>query len=73
MALRSSCWKLEDAWPPGDIAEIEAIAEAPRAYLQADVALCVPTICIERAARAVSCFVIGGQDIHHAEEGAHTG
>ncbi len=57
----------------GDIAEIEAIAEASRAYPQVDVALCVPTILVERAARAVSCFVIGGQDIHHAEEGAHTG
>ena len=36
-------------------------------------ALCVPAILIERAARAVPGFAIGGQDVHHAEKGAHTG
>ncbi|MFL6731259.1 MAG: triose-phosphate isomerase, partial [Sphingomicrobium sp.] len=35
--------------------------------------LCVPTILIDRAARAVPGFSIGGQDVHHAEKGAHTG
>jgi triosephosphate isomerase len=35
--------------------------------------LCVPAILIERAARAVPGFAIGGQDVHHAEKGAHTG
>jgi triosephosphate isomerase len=33
----------------------------------------VPAILIERAARAVPGFTIGGQDVHHAERGAHTG
>ena len=42
-------------------------------YPQVDVALCVPAILIERAARAVPGFAIGGQDVHHAEKGAHTG
>jgi len=37
------------------------------------VALCVPTILIERAARSVPGFAIGAQDVHHAEKGAHTG
>jgi triosephosphate isomerase len=37
------------------------------------VALCVPAILIERAARAVPDFAIGGQDVHYAETGAHTG
>jgi triosephosphate isomerase len=56
-----------------DLQEIEAIATASRDYPAVDVALCVPAILIERAARAVSGFAIGGQDIHHAENGAHTG
>jgi triosephosphate isomerase len=35
--------------------------------------LCVPAILVERAARAVPGFAIGGQDVHHADKGAHTG
>jgi triosephosphate isomerase len=56
-----------------DLAEIEAIADAARRYPGVDVALCVPAILIDRAARAVPDFSIGGQDVHHAEKGAHTG
>ncbi len=56
-----------------DIAEVKAIAEASRDYPAVDVALCVPAILIERAARAVPGLAIGGQDVHHAEKGAHTG
>ena len=56
-----------------DLGEIEAIAAASREYPQVDVALCVPAILIERAARAVPGFAIGAQDVHHAENGAHTG
>jgi triosephosphate isomerase len=56
-----------------DLAEVRAIAAASSEYPQVDVALCVPAILIERAARAVPGFAIGGQDIHHAEKGAHTG
>jgi triosephosphate isomerase len=56
-----------------DIAEIEAVAAAARDYPGVDVALCVPAILIERAARAVPALPIGGQDVHHAEKGAHTG
>jgi triosephosphate isomerase len=37
------------------------------------VALCVPAILIERAFRAVPGFAIGGQDVHEAGNGAHTG
>ena len=64
-------WKMHGL--SGDIAEIEAIAAASRAYPEVDVALCLPAILIERAARAVPGFAIGGQDVHHAEKGAHTG
>lgn len=38
-----------------------------------DVALCLPATLIERAVRAVPGFQIGGQDVHFAEKGAHTG
>jgi triosephosphate isomerase len=74
MALRklvAGNWKMHGL--STDLQEIEAIATASRDYSAVDVALCVPAILIERAARAVSGFAIGGQDIHHAENGAHTG
>jgi triosephosphate isomerase len=74
MALRklvAGNWKMHGL--SSDLAEIEAIAAAASQYPQVDVALCVPAILIERAARAVPSFPIGGQDVHHAAKGAHTG
>jgi triosephosphate isomerase len=56
-----------------DLEEIREIATAAEGYPQVDVGLCVPAILIERAVRAVPGFAIGGQDVHHAEKGAHTG
>jgi triosephosphate isomerase len=56
-----------------DLDEIRQIADQSRAYPAVDVALCVPAILIERAARSVPGFAIGGQDVHYAEKGAHTG
>jgi triosephosphate isomerase len=64
-------WKMNGL--SADIAEIKAIAEASKQYPQVDVALCVPAILIERAARAVPGFAIGAQDVHESESGAHTG
>jgi triosephosphate isomerase len=64
-------WKMHGL--SSDLAEIRAIADASHQYSQVDVALCVPAILIERAARAVPSFAIGGQDVHHSEKGAHTG
>jgi triosephosphate isomerase (TIM) len=64
-------WKMHGL--SSDLAEIAAIADASRQYPGVDVALCVPAILIERAARAVPGFAIGGQDVHHVERGAHTG
>jgi triosephosphate isomerase len=64
-------WKMHGL--SADLVEIEAIAAAAGDYRQVDVALCVPAILVERAARAVPGFAIGGQDVHHAERGAHTG
>ena len=56
-----------------DLAEIRAIADAAGQHPQVDTALCVPTILIERAVRAVPGFPIGAQDVHSAAKGAHTG
>lgn len=56
-----------------DLREVVEIAAASKAYPGVDVALCVPAILIERAARAAPGFTIGGQDVHEAEQGAHTG
>ena len=56
-----------------DLPEIAAIADQSRAYPAVDVALCVPTILIERAVRAVPGFAIGAQDVHEAAHGAFTG
>ncbi|HUP67362.1 MAG TPA: triose-phosphate isomerase [Sphingomicrobium sp.] len=64
-------WKMHGL--SGDLVEVSAIAEASRDYPQVDVALCVPAILIERAVRAVPGFAIGGQDVHSAAKGAHTG
>jgi triosephosphate isomerase len=64
-------WKMHGL--SSDLAEIAAIAAASANFPGVDVALCVPAILVERAARAVPGFAIGGQDVHHAEKGAHTG
>jgi len=64
-------WKMHGV--ASDLAEVKAIADASREYRGVDVALCVPAILIERATRAVPGFPIGGQDVHFAEKGAHTG
>jgi triosephosphate isomerase (TIM) len=64
-------WKMHGL--SSDLDEIRTIAAVSNDYPAVDVALCVPAILIERAARAVPGFAIGGQDVHHAEKGAHTG
>jgi triosephosphate isomerase len=64
-------WKMHGTG--ADIREIEAIAEGAARNPGVDSGLCLPATLIERAARAVSGFPIGGQDVHSAEKGAHTG
>jgi triosephosphate isomerase len=64
-------WKMHGQ--SSDLEEIAAIAAASRQFENVDIALCVPAILIERASRAVPDLAIGGQDVHHAEKGAHTG
>ncbi len=52
---------------------IAGIAVAARANPSVDCALCVPATLIDRAARANPDFAIGGEDVHSAHSGAHTG
>lgn len=65
-------WKMHGT--SADLGEVRGIAEAARRLGgQVDVALCVPATLIHRAAEGVPGFAIGAQDIHMADEGAHTG
>jgi triosephosphate isomerase (TIM) len=64
-------WKMHGLG--ADIAEIEAIAAASKGRPEVDSGLCLPATLIERAARAVPGFATGGQDVHMADKGAHTG
>lgn len=64
-------WKMNGL--AADLPEVSAIASAARDNPEADVALCLPATLIERAAGAVPGFAIGGQDVHEAASGAHTG
>lgn len=62
-------WKMH-----GTAADLVTVGEiADGAAGSVDTALCLPATLIDRAARAVPSFAIGGQDVHHAEKGAHTG
>ena len=63
-------WKMHGV--SADLAEVTAISIAAETA-GADVALCLPATLIERAVRAAPGFAIGGQDVHQADKGAHTG
>jgi triosephosphate isomerase len=63
-------WKMHGT--SADLAEVNAISIAAETA-GADVALCLPATLIERAVRSAPGFAIGGQDVHQADKGAHTG
>lgn len=63
-------WKMHGV--SADLGEVTAISIAAETA-GADVALCLPATLIERAVRAAPGFDIGGQDVHQAGQGAHTG
>ena len=63
-------WKMHGT--SAELGEVTAISIAVETS-GAEVALCLPATLIERAARAAPGFVIGGQDAHQADKGAHTG
>ena len=64
-------WKMHGL--AADLEQVKAIAAGSQRFATVDVALCVPAILIERAARVVPGFPVGAQDVHFAEKGAHTG
>ena len=73
MALRklvAGNWKMHGT--STELAEVTAISRAA-GTAGCDVALCLPATLIERAVRAAPGFAIGGQDVHAADKGAHTG
>ena len=63
-------WKMHGT--SADLGEISVISIAAETA-GIDVALCVPATLVERAAQAAPGFSIGGQDVHQADKGAHTG
>jgi triosephosphate isomerase len=64
-------WKMHGL--AADMGQIEEIAGAAARFPGVDSGLCLPATLIERAVRAVPGFPIGGQDVHFADKGAHTG
>ncbi len=62
-------WKMNGV--AADLGEARAIAVGVGEGV--DVALCLPATLIQRAAGALPGFAIGGQDVHSAGSGAHTG
>ena len=63
-------WKMHGL--DADLGEVAVISLAAET-VDVDVALCVPATLIERAVRKAPGFAIGGQDVHQADKGAHTG
>ena len=63
-------WKMHGT--SSELAEVSAISLAAETA-GCDLALCLPATLIERAVRAAPGFAIGGQDVHAADKGAHTG
>ena len=64
-------WKMNGSL--GALSELDAIAEAAGAHGGVDVAVAVPATLIAPAVARVSALMIGAQDVHAADEGAHTG
>jgi len=64
-------WKMHGV--SADIGEVQAIASGAAGDSAVDSGLCVPSTLIDRAVRAAPGFPIGGQDVHSADKGAHTG
>ena len=63
-------WKMHGL--SDDLGQVTAISIASETA-DVDVALCLPATLIERAVRSAPGFAIGGQDVHQADKGAHTG
>ena len=64
-------WKMNGSI--GQLAEVQAIADAARAAGGVDVAVCPPFTLIAPAVTRAGGMTIGGQDCHAEDSGAHTG
>ncbi len=64
-------WKMNGL--RASLTEVEAIAGLARDADEVDVALYVPATLIAPASAAAGSLVIGGQDCHQKDSGAHTG
>ncbi len=64
-------WKMNGT--AADVSQVTAISMTAESHRDVDVALCLPATMIERAGHAARGFAIGGQDVHAAANGAHTG
>jgi triosephosphate isomerase (TIM) len=64
-------WKMNGT--SADLDEIAAISALAQLYPSVDSALCLPATLVERAAKVVGDFMIGGQDCHMQTAGAYTG
>jgi triosephosphate isomerase len=64
-------WKMNGT--SAHLPEIQAIGGGAADRAAVDVALCLPATLIDRAVRVVPGLPIGGQDLHPAPDGAHTG
>lgn len=64
-------WKMNGSRPM--LAELDGIAKAAAEFAQVDVAIAPPFTLLSEAAPRAGKVMIGGQDCHQAEKGAHTG
>ncbi len=64
-------WKMHGS--RSSLAELEAIAAAAAAAPGVDVAVAVPFTLIAPAAERTPSLLIGAEDVHEADSGAHTG
>ncbi len=64
-------WKMNGL--RAQLPEIEAIAAAAAANPSIDAALCLPYTLIHPGAQVAGSLPIGAQDVHEADNGAHTG
>ena len=64
-------WKMNGSL--GALSELDAIAEAAESHAGVDVAVAVPSTLIAPAVSRVPALMIGAQDVHAADKGAHTG
>lgn len=64
-------WKMHGSLAA--LGELETIAQAAAAHPAVDVAMALPATLIAPAVHRVRALALGGQDVHAADWGAHTG